>query len=65
MGNDCRHHSSQINKMDQKDFMEAKHDEEQKAKLQEIFDLLMVAGYFRVRLKGLSAFDKVSSKLNI
>ncbi|KAI9557841.1 hypothetical protein GHT06_014590 [Daphnia sinensis] len=36
-----------------------KDDEEQKAKLQDICDLLLAAGYFRVRLKGLSAFDKV------
>lgn len=36
-----------------------KDDEEQKAKLQDICFLLVAAGYFRARLKGLSAFDKV------
>jgi hypothetical protein len=39
-----------------------KDDEEQKAKLQDICDILMAAGYFRARLKGLSAFDKVSDQ---
>lgn len=34
-------------------------DEEQNVKLQEIIDLLVAAGYFRARIKGLSAFDKV------
>jgi hypothetical protein len=34
-------------------------DEEQKIKLQEIVDLLVAAGYFRARIKGLSSFDKV------
>jgi hypothetical protein len=34
-------------------------DEEQKIKLQEIVDLLVAAGYFRARIKGLSPFDKV------
>ena len=29
-------------------------------KLQEIIDLLVAAGYFRARIKGLSPFDKVS-----
>jgi hypothetical protein len=36
-----------------------KDDEEQQARLVDICDLLLAAGYFRVRLKGLSAFDKV------
>lgn len=36
-----------------------KDDEEQKAKLHDICDLLVAAGYFRARVKGLSAFDKV------
>jgi hypothetical protein len=35
-------------------------DEEQKVKLQEIVDLLVAAGYFRARIKGLSSFDKVT-----
>lgn len=34
-------------------------DEEQSVKLQEIVDLLVAAGYFRARIKGLSSFDKV------
>ena len=41
------------------ELFEVKDDEEQRAKLQDICDLLLAAGYFRVRLKGLSAFDKV------
>jgi len=39
-------------------------DEEQKIKLQEIIDLLVAAGYFRARIKGLSSFDKVMCKCN-
>lgn len=39
-------------------------DEEQKIKLQEIIDLLVAAGYFRARIKGLSSFDKVMWKRN-
>lgn len=39
-------------------------DEEQKIKLQEIVDLLVAAGYFRARIKGLSSFDKVMCKCN-
>lgn len=31
------------------------------SKLQEIIDLLVAAGYFRARIKGLSSFDKVST----
>ena len=34
-------------------------DEEQDVKLQETIDLLVAAGYFRARIKGLSAFDKI------
>ncbi|EDQ91848.1 uncharacterized protein MONBRDRAFT_19712 [Monosiga brevicollis MX1] len=34
-------------------------DEEQSVKLSETVDLLLAAGYFRARIKGLSAFDKV------
>lgn len=41
---------------------ETRDDEEQKIKQQEIIDLLVAAGYFRARIKGLSAFDKVISK---
>lgn len=39
--------------------METREDEEQAVKLQEIIDLLLAAGYFRARIKGLSSFDKV------
>ena len=38
-------------------------DEEQDVKLKESIDLLrllLAAGYFRARIKGLSSFDKVS-----
>lgn len=34
-------------------------DEEQNVKLKESIDLLLAAGYFRARIKGLSPFDKV------
>ena len=34
-------------------------DEEQQKKLQETVELLVAAGYFRARIKGLSAFDKI------
>uniref|UniRef100_A0A672IGA7 Coiled-coil domain-containing protein 93 n=1 Tax=Salarias fasciatus TaxID=181472 RepID=A0A672IGA7_SALFA len=34
-------------------------DEEQSVKLGEILELLLAAGYFRARIKGLSPFDKV------
>lgn len=39
--------------------MERREDEEQNIKQQDIFDLLVAAGYFRSRIKGLSAFDKI------
>lgn len=39
--------------------VEVREDEEQSVKLQEIIDLLVAAGYFRARIKGLSPFDKV------
>lgn len=38
---------------------DVREDEEQSVKLQEIIDLLVAAGYFRARIKGLSPFDKV------
>jgi len=38
---------------------EVREDEEQAVKLGQIIDLLLAAGYFRVRIKGLSSFDKV------
>ncbi|KAM6955649.1 coiled-coil domain-containing protein 93 isoform 2-T2 [Lycodopsis pacificus] len=39
--------------------VEAREDEEQSIKLAEILELLLAAGYFRARIKGLSPFDKV------
>ncbi|XP_025052723.1 coiled-coil domain-containing protein 93 isoform X2 [Alligator sinensis] len=42
-----------------KDCVETREDEEQNIKLTEILELLVAAGYFRARIKGLSPFDKV------
>ncbi|XP_055321348.1 coiled-coil domain-containing protein 93 isoform X2 [Sitodiplosis mosellana] len=39
--------------------VERREDEEQNVKQQDIFDILVAAGYFRARIKGLSAFDKI------
>ncbi|CAL1527703.1 unnamed protein product [Lymnaea stagnalis] len=39
--------------------VETREDEEQNIKLQQTIDLLLAAGYFRARIKGLSPFDKV------
>lgn len=39
--------------------VERRHDPEQDAKQLEMFDILVAAGYFRARIKGLSAFDKI------
>ncbi|XP_025093144.1 coiled-coil domain-containing protein 93-like isoform X1 [Pomacea canaliculata] len=39
--------------------IETREDEEQNVKLQETIELLLAAGYFRARIKGLSPFDKV------
>lgn len=38
---------------------DVREDEEQQKKFQDIIDLLLAAGYFRARIKGLSDFDKV------
>lgn len=38
---------------------DVREDEEQLAKFYEIIDLLVAAGYFRARIKGVSNFDKV------
>uniref|UniRef100_A0A3Q2PJE3 CCDC93 N-terminal domain-containing protein n=1 Tax=Fundulus heteroclitus TaxID=8078 RepID=A0A3Q2PJE3_FUNHE len=38
--------------------VESREDEDQSVKLAEILELLLVAGYFRARIKGLSPFDK-------
>lgn len=43
--------------------VETREDEEQSIKLAEILELLLAAGYFRARIKGLSPFDKVHSCL--
>ncbi|XP_055841455.1 coiled-coil domain-containing protein 93 isoform X2 [Episyrphus balteatus] len=39
--------------------VERREDEEQNAKQQEIFEILVNAGYYRARIKGLSPFDKI------
>ncbi|KAK6315199.1 coiled-coil domain-containing protein 93 isoform X3 [Coregonus clupeaformis] len=39
--------------------VETREDEEQSVKLAEILELLLAAGYFRARIKGLGPFDKV------
>ena len=39
---------------------DVREDAEQSTKLDEIVELLLVAGYFRARIKGLSPFDKVT-----
>ena len=38
---------------------DVREDEEQNVKLAECIDLLLAAGYFRARIKGLTPFDKV------
>lgn len=40
---------------------DVREDEEQNVKLKESIDLLLAAGYFRARIKGLTPFDKVGS----
>ncbi|XP_035770537.1 coiled-coil domain-containing protein 93 [Neolamprologus brichardi] len=45
--------------------VETREDEEQSVKLTEILELLLAAGYFRARIKGLSPFDKVYAGLLI
>ncbi|XP_044254005.1 coiled-coil domain-containing protein 93 [Tribolium madens] len=52
--------STDLPKQDLNDHkFDVREDEEQSVKLQEIIDLLVAAGYFRARIKGLSPFDKV------
>uniref|UniRef100_A0A6Q2XL67 Coiled-coil domain-containing protein 93 n=1 Tax=Esox lucius TaxID=8010 RepID=A0A6Q2XL67_ESOLU len=41
--------------------VETREDEEQSVKLAEILELLLAAGYFRARIKGLGPFDKVGT----
>ncbi|KAM3855411.1 coiled-coil domain-containing protein 93 isoform 2-T2 [Vipera latastei] len=43
--------------------VETREDEEQNIKLSEILELLVAAGYFRARIKGLSPFDKENSTI--
>lgn len=43
--------------------VETREDEEQSVKLAEILELLLAAGYFRARIKGLSPFDKVTQRI--
>lgn len=38
---------------------DVREDEEQNVKLSQTIELLLAAGYFRARIKGLSPFDKV------
>lgn len=38
---------------------ESREDEQKKVKYQEIIKMLLDAGYFRAKIKGLSEFDKV------
>lgn len=45
--------------------VDVREDEEQTTKFQEIIDLLVAAGYFRARIKGLSNFDKVCELFSI
>ena len=42
--------------------VETREDEEQNVKMAETVELLLAAGYFRARIKGLSPFDKVMLK---
>uniref|UniRef100_A0A8C4QRR2 CCDC93 N-terminal domain-containing protein n=1 Tax=Eptatretus burgeri TaxID=7764 RepID=A0A8C4QRR2_EPTBU len=42
--------------------VETREDEEQNVKLAETLELLVAAGYFRARIKGLSPFDKASTQ---
>ena len=43
--------------------VDIRQDEEQNVKLTEIIQLLVAAGYFRARIKGLSPFDKVNLEI--
>lgn len=42
---------------------DVREDPEQVERLSEIIQLLVAAGYFRARIKGLSSFDKVIEEL--
>jgi len=41
---------------------DVREDEEQDVKLKESINLLLAAGYFRARIKGLTPFDKVHTR---
>ncbi|XP_071211150.1 coiled-coil domain-containing protein 93-like isoform X2 [Salvelinus alpinus] len=43
--------------------VETREDEEQSVRLAEILELLLAAGYFRARIKGLGPFDKENSTI--
>lgn len=45
--------------------VETREDEEQNVKMAETVELLLAAGYFRARIKGLSPFDKVMVKYKL
>lgn len=51
--------SKRLSKSSESTEADVREDEEQAIKFQEIIDLLVAAGYFRARIKGLSPFDKV------
>lgn len=48
-----------VDEFGQKRGFEVTEDEDQNLKLDEIVQLLLAAGYFRARIKGLSPFDKI------
>lgn len=41
--------------------VDVREDEEQVVKLEEIIEMLISAGYYRARIKGLANFDKVQT----
>ncbi len=45
--------------------VETREDEEQNVKLNQTIELLLAAGYFRARIKGLSPFDKVENNAQL
>eukprot|EP00040_Diaphanoeca_grandis_P039020 m.257943 g.257943 ORF g.257943 m.257943 type:complete len:626 (-) comp35923_c0_seq1:543-2420(-) len=51
--------STTVDEDGQQRSFDIREDEEQQTKLDEIIQLLLAAGYFRARIKGLSAFDKI------
>lgn len=53
------HHITVLIRIDFFSQFDVREDEEQNVKLGQTIDLLLAAGYFRARIKGLSPFDKV------